>query len=437
MRSVREENAVSVYGQWGFRANPFTTRPVESSEVGSRIFAGRENELATLRRRLVSPPKMATVEGPNGVGKTSLVNVATYQLYSEQLEQANDSLLVPCHKGFQLSEETEPDAFRTEVLLAVAQTLISRRKDIENSGLKCAKNAPLERWLNSTELRSWGATLGPIGAQGAVTPNDTDGFRQSGLQEAVVAWLRQTFPSSEAGGVVCTIDNLELLRSSAEARRMLEQLRDPVFQLDGLRWVFSGATGIVLSVASSPRLEGYLHQPIEIGELTQAAVRAVIPKRVAAFEEATGMGELPISADDFTLVYESIGKNLRHTLSRADDFCMYAADIGLQPTAARERSSFLEWLANDAKRTHDAVVADLTPRPWEVFRRALELGGTFSPSSYEKFGANSQMALRPHVLELERVGVVSSIQDETDGRRRTVTVTPKGWLVNYHLSTGS
>jgi hypothetical protein len=93
------------------------------------------------------------------------------------------------------------------------------------------------------------------------------------------------------------------------------------------------------------------------------------------------MGALPISSEDFTLV----------------------ADQNVNPTQARSESLFLEWLASDARRTHDAVVADLTPRPWEVFQRALELGGTFSPSAYADFGANSQMALRPQVVELKRV----------------------------------
>jgi Winged helix DNA-binding domain len=425
---------MSVYAKWGFSTNPFTTKPVESSSLGVRIFAGREKELAALRRRLLSPPKMATVEGPNGVGKTSLVNVAAYQLFAEQLEQANDELLVPCQKGFQLAEDTEPATFKNDVLLAVAQTLIARREDIVSSGLQSGRNAPLGRWLNSPEVKSWGATIANFGAQGARAMNESAGFQQSGMSEAIVAWLRQTFPSTGSGGVLCVIDNLELIRSSAGARRLLEQLRDEVFQLEGLRWVFSGAMGIVLSVAGSPRLEGYLHQPVEVGELTQDAVRAVIPKRIEAFEVSPGMGVLPIAPDDFTLVYESIGKNLRHTLSRADDFCMFVADQGVSPAQARDKSAFLEWLAKDAKVTHDAVLSDLTPRPWDVFQRALQLGGTFSPSAYEEFGANSQMALRPHVAELERVGLVASVQDETDGRRRTVSVTAKGWLVNYHLT---
>ena len=44
------------------------------------------------------------------------------------------------------------------------------------------------------------------------------------------------------------------------------------------------------------------------------------------------------------------------------------------------------------------------------------------------------MALRPQVKALEDVNLVVSAIDESDKRRKTISVTPRGWLVNYKLT---
>ena len=38
--------------------------------------------------------------------------------------------------------------------------------------------------------------------------------------------------------------------------------------------------------------------------------------------------------------------------------------------------------------------------------------------------------MRPHIKDLESVGLLVMSQDESDKRRRTGTITPKGWLVS-------
>lgn len=42
--------------------------------------------------------------------------------------------------------------------------------------------------------------------------------------------------------------------------------------------------------------------------------------------------------------------------------------------------------------------------------------------------------MRPHVKDLEDAGLLVSTQDEGDKRRKTIQITPKGWLVNYALA---
>ena len=74
-----------IYEDWGFRSSPFQTSALPASDLGRRLLVGREKEVRTLTNRIKSFPKMATVEGLNGVGKTSVVNVASYKLFQQHM----------------------------------------------------------------------------------------------------------------------------------------------------------------------------------------------------------------------------------------------------------------------------------------------------------------------------------------------------------------
>jgi hypothetical protein len=49
---------------------------------------------------------------------------------------------------------------------------------------------------------------------------------------------------------------MELLSTSKDARRRLEEMRDSVLNIPGVHWVLCGANGIVRSAVGSPRLTG-------------------------------------------------------------------------------------------------------------------------------------------------------------------------------------
>src|ERR1039458_267474 len=61
---------------WQNRVSWFQTASLPASELGERLLVGRAEELRSLERKISSGPKIATLEGLNGVGKTSIVNVA-------------------------------------------------------------------------------------------------------------------------------------------------------------------------------------------------------------------------------------------------------------------------------------------------------------------------------------------------------------------------
>jgi len=389
---------------------------------------GRNKELNALLRRMYNPPKIVTIEGLNGVGKTSLVNVAAYQAYKKHLDDWNSPLLIPCNRTFQLRPDHVTEIFIDEVLMAVAQTLIDRAKTLRDLGDNI-KTGAVDKWLNSPQLQTVQGSISilAVGGGGGVSSetNTSSGFQRSGFRKEILRWLSELFPSPQDGGVICTIDNLELLQTSEVARKLLEQLRDELLTVLGLRWVLCGALGIVLGTASSPRLEGFLHTPIEIKGVDEALANEILSSRIKAFASDGKQFYLPLRPQDFENLYDILNKNLRSVLGRTDNYCQWVADRDLPKDDNQKHAFFHEWLTMESENAHKSVISQLRPRAWEVFKHSVMLDGVFSPSDYEDFGFNSIPAMRPHVKDLEDAGLLVSTQDEGDKRRKTVQLTPR------------
>ncbi len=427
---LRGDNTL-LYQDWGFTSSPFETTSLPATELGERLLVGRERELISLERKIASAPKIATLEGLNGVGKTSIVNVAAYRLFKRFRETQSGPLFIPCRKIFQLNPSQDAQAFIDIVLMEVAQTLI------ENGGHFLATGASLQvqamnKWLNSPQLNAFQIGAFGIQAGSQIETNTSSGFERSAFRKAIFNWLEDVFPAPGSGGVICTIDNLELLQSSDTARALLEQLRDELFNVAGLRWVLCGALGIVYGVVASPRLEGYLHKPIEVSGIDDQFAPEILTSRVETYALDVNEYYLPLRALDFAQLYHLLRGNLRSVLSYADDFCQSVADGGAEPDSDVEKTdAFQDWLLQQCRDAYEAVRQELRPKALEVFNSAASKRGVFSPSDFESFGFNSIPAFRPHIRDLEAVGLVVSTQDEGDKRRKTIQVTPKGWLVSH------
>ena len=421
----------NIYESWGFSENPFTTRPLQADNVGERLLVGRDADAAAVLRRLETPPKATTLEGPNGVGKTSLVNVVVHRAYQAFVSGDRSDILIPTAKTFQLDANSEADVFVQDVLFEVAQTLL-RHTEMLKSKLP-ASTTGLARWLNSPQLASWQGGLQVLVGGASVgrtsETNTSAGFARSGFRQRVEEWLSHAFPNGRGGGVVCILDNLELAETSARAKQLLENLRDPILTMSGLRWVLCGSSGIVRSVISSPRLEGILHAAIDVGAIDDRYAPDVLSSRVTAFAEQPD-AYIPILSEDFEEMYQCLRGNMRNTLSKADDFCMWVAERGNAPTdSAQKRALFHCWFDEECTRAASAAGKSLGNRAWKTFGKAVKKGGSFSPSDFEEFGFENMQALRPSVRDLEQVDLLVSTQDDTDKRRKTIQVTPKGWMV--------
>jgi hypothetical protein len=121
---------VSIWLDFGFRDNPYETQPVPPSAEGAELLVGRDAEVQRLLRQLRSSDTHPTLEGDNGVGKTSLVAVASYEALAEFEAGEATQLLIPVAESFQLGSSMSSEDFERLVLFRIAHAFI------QNANLK-------------------------------------------------------------------------------------------------------------------------------------------------------------------------------------------------------------------------------------------------------------------------------------------------------------
>lgn len=72
-----------MWKDFGFRKNLYDTHPIDGNDIGERLLVGRNLELRSIKNRIKNIESVVSIEGANGVGKTSLVLVAGHQLEKE------------------------------------------------------------------------------------------------------------------------------------------------------------------------------------------------------------------------------------------------------------------------------------------------------------------------------------------------------------------
>lgn len=431
----------TIWSAYGFRASPYGTEPVRPDAEGARLLVGRENELRKLGLLLNSSATHPTIEGENGVGKTSLVAVAGYKARRQYETGKTTVLLIPLREAFQMTPSETIEAFIRRLYFTVAQAFIENHSLMKDAGLPVPDTGDIEKWLNSPIFtsRSGGASAVGFGATGGYgeSASGSAGFTEAGFRNAVEQWLREAFPTRQHGGFICVLDNLELLQTHRAARDLLEALRDSAFNRPGLRWVLCGARGIMRSAASSSRLQGVLGEPMELTSLADEFVPDVIARRLEAFR-TRDWTYAPVEPDGFQHLYEVGNRNLRNALKYCEDYALYVAleivESKKWPKTLKDKRELLEaWMAVTAENYLQSTTG-VGDRAWELFEGIVARGGSISPSDFKDFGFNSSQAMRGRMGALEDAVLVESSVDETDKRRRLIEVTSRGWIVNYHRS---
>ncbi len=436
------EAPVDIWSEYGFGGNPYSTDPIAPSASDRQLLVGRAAELAKIARQFAGGAAVVALEGDFGVGKTSLAASAAYD--ASLWVDSGGPLFVVADTRLSLRTDDSRESFEGRTIRAVASALVAASGRLKDFGRALQGVDGVSRWLKSPETGGWSASAnasaagfgGGLGVGRSRAANTTHGFSEVGLTEIVDNWLRELFPDRKAGGVICVLDNLEELQDSATALRVMEPLRDPLFKRTGLRWIVSGAQGMVRAAYSSPKMTGVFLNPIEVAPLRHEDAPKVVAARASALsirEDAVP----PVSATAFAEMYGAIGNNLRYALNLAE---RYAFDqdpvtIGLLTEAERD-ARFEQELAAEADRTYQAHAKGITRADWTVFETLLrEKSGACSPSDFANFGYSAMPPLLVRVQKLEAANLVTYTVDPQDQRRRTISVTDHGRLAYYRRIT--
>lgn len=254
----------SIWPRFGFSDNPYSEKTLEADEVGHQLIVGRDSEIRNIQRRIGSNGSHVAIEGPVGAGKTSLINVASFRMKRHCIDRKEGMLFLPAVDRFQA--ERDSTLFERKVFMVIAQTIISNIDSFEEVGLQRPDLSEIDRWLNSPQYNSHQGGLGVATATlnygSGSEPNTSSGFGDDGFPRAVRRLLEACFPG-RSGGIICVLDNLEILESVGAARRALEELRDRIFNIPQLYWVLCGSRGIV-SRARSERMAGIFQAPMVV-----------------------------------------------------------------------------------------------------------------------------------------------------------------------------
>ncbi|WP_299892458.1 hypothetical protein [uncultured Lacinutrix sp.] len=398
---------MSLYKDWGYTSNPFKPSPIEPTLKGLNLLIGREKEKRKLKNRIKNNNGIITVEGQNGIGKTSVINASIYELYEESLSsKENDNFYLPCNKIFQISSKNNLTEFIDDFYFSIAQTIIDKKKEIKESGVKNLKVENLNNWLNSSEVENIKSQISNLGGM----PIETSGFAKSGFKKQIRTLLSHIFSNSESSGIVCVLDNLELLETSDDAKRTLEYLRDEIFNIPEIKWFFSGSHNIFRTFISTPRLSGFIQNPLKIQQLPNINASYVLTSRINSYQNhVDNKPYSPITETDFIVLFESLNGNLREVFKRLSNYYSYVfEELDEEPYQKESKSRvFKEWFEQDKNIEFKALKDNLRDSEINLLKLIyLQENNPITDKTLDENNLTSISELVNVISNLEKQGII-------------------------------
>jgi hypothetical protein len=416
-----------------FWENPYSTDPITGSDLGAQLLVGRSRELASLLRQITSASSHPTLEGENGVGKSSLAAVACHRLREEFESRGTAQLFLPLKNRISVTAGMTAGDLGDKVVLELAQALVDHHGILVEAGFEPPDVSDLRTWLRAPVVKSRGGGASALGfglnASGSASANSSLGFARSGLQHTVLDSVAATFGSREQGGFVAVLDNVELAGTSALARRLLEESRDPYLSIPGLRWIMCGARGVLRGACGSSRLSGIVGEPLEIRALSASQVPAVVDRRVEVFRAHHAV-QGPVDGRGFAELFKLTRGNLRVALEHCEKFSIWAYEYDRLDGSSEDRLRLLrDWIAQVCTTRLEAVEG-VGDSGWRLFDELTQRNG----SAYVRdLGGGSDGSARRRKRDLDRLddaGLIQRWAAAEDRRRKRASVTVTGWLVH-------
>jgi hypothetical protein len=419
----------SVWAEFGFNQNPYATVPIPPTDLGESLLVGRDQEVLDLVARITATTSIPVLVGANGVGKTSIVSVATHRLQKGSAGRRPRYLSL--YPPLQLPLSGDHQAFERLAYYRIAGVLLENTKFLRDCGVKRGDIKRLGNWLrNPAESQRGGGISTPVvgvTVQSGSTPSGSDGFMNAGMQMMVSDWLDLCFHDSENGGIICVIDNLEILKTSGRARASIESLRDGLFAKNGLRWVLCGTPAVAGGGALfSARMEGRIAPPIEIQPVPSGYASELISRRLQHYGSVGSYS--PVDEMGFQHIYSIVNSRLRSALDLCQEYAIYLYGQERRPGESERVAVLDRWLAAQAA-SYSLGAGGVEARSWRLFDGLTDLGGEVRGAEAEILRFASPADLAAGAVSLISAGLIEKV--DLDGGDFLLGVTTPGWLVRF------
>ncbi len=410
-----------IWDEYGYGRNPFEPLPLKATGEDAALFVGREQEVEDLATWFVSNRVGGiVVEGPIGVGKTTLVNIAQHRAYTHSKKK-----ILPCLKTVETQDGMSPQSFLLEVLAHVLYSLERMQpkaaKDKEYASLQQA----VERGVITS--RGWQIQGSVLGTGGGVGYQPMHAVTQpAGLTMMTVNRYLERFRALAAAHgfdrIMVSINNLDIV-NLAKFKGLIQAARDSSLALEGYLWAFIGPVGLrgELGETSLQRVSELLRgSPVELGPLSLAQVRRVISTRLKLHE--TRKTIQPVADEIVKFLYEASNGEIRYVLNRCGDIVeAVTAHLPTPTTVSLEKA---RWVLR-AIVAPTIEQAALKPKEKDVLRRIAERRKV-QGKEFKEYGFNQYQALFNHISSL---AMKRLLVKERSGRE--VVYVPRGDVVLY------
>lgn len=410
-----------IWDEYGYQRNPFEPHALSATGEDAHLFVGRDAEAEELSTWYVSNRSGGiVVEGPIGVGKTTLVNMAQHRAHLH-----NDGLL-PCLKTVETQGGMTPQAFLLEVLAHVLYSLSRMDAAVEGDHEFQDLSRAVERGVLTS--RGWQVqanvmgTGGGGGRQTTKAPTEPDGLTMM----AVHRYLERMLSLARERGferILVSVNNLDIVDMD-RFKGLLQAIRDSSLALDGYLWTFIGPVGLrgELGEPGVQRVSELTRgAPVELGPLTLAQAQKAIGARLDAQRRDDDAVD-PVHDDVIRFLYEASNGEIRYVLNRCGDIVEAITRHLPSPTTVTLEKA--RWVLRDIVAP-TIEHAGLKPKEREVLRRVAQRRKV-QGKDFGAYGFNQYQGLFNHISSLADKRLLVK-----ERRGRDVVYIPRGDVVLF------
>lgn len=404
--------------EFGFVKNPYDTMAL-SSEEGDKLLVGRDREVDFLTQQLTSSSMIPLLYGENGVGKSSIANVVAYRL-SREYNQGDKRFFFLRPKSIQGTQLSDLKEFERSIYQEIIYLLLDNKDFLVERGIKKREIVKVDKLIRQMGNPGVGGGIGPITVTYDYVPNPS---AESSLPSTARSWLEKCFSGRYSGGIICIIDNLENSGTSSQVKKNIESLRDTLFTMPGLLWIFCGTPIAVEGVRTSKLLQGYLAEK-QIHPINEGVVPAVVERRIAYYGDTNP--DPPVDKNLFEALYTIVNKQLRVAFTLCQEFAtfLYNNPVWRHNDRENEFRSWIDQMAyNLPEKEHE-----IPNESWQLFDKIITFGSDVSSADLELLSLSNVEELNRLTLPLKSHRLLDVV-DIDDGFM--LSITRNGWLVNY------